>query len=77
MKRLPRTSEDRSCGAKQSHGSLKAALDVLANMVRRKEIVRGEMQAYLCRFCHGWHLGHPSAQQKKEQKKVRKPRRAA
>lgn len=58
MKRLPRTSEERSCGRKRRHESLRSALTALAGMVRRREVERGELQPYNCRFCHGWHLGH-------------------
>ena len=68
MKRIPRTSEQRSCKSKQRHDTLKLALRANAIMVRKGEVVRGELQPYLCRFCKGWHLGHPRQQHLKIRK---------
>lgn len=53
------TSEERSCLMKVRHATLKMATRALRIMIRKREAVRGELQPYCCRFCKGWHLGHP------------------
>jgi hypothetical protein len=69
---MPGTSEDRSCTNKVRHPSLKYASRALRIMIRKGSAERGELAPYLCRFCHGWHLGHPPVELK-----VRRLRRTA
>lgn len=64
MRRMLGTSEDKSCAPKVRHPSLKMANRALRIMIRKGSAERGELQPYPCRFCHGWHLGHPPAELK-------------
>ena len=52
-------SETRNCRQKVRHSSLERALRCLAKMQRTGRARQGDLQPYECRFCHGWHLGHP------------------
>lgn len=46
----------RKCGRKQKHDTLETALQAAVRLHRAKG---GEwLQAYRCRFCKKWHIGH-------------------
>lgn len=55
------TSEQRSCLTKVRHHSQLAACRALAKTLFFTHQERGALQVYLCRFCHGWHVGHVKA----------------
>jgi hypothetical protein len=47
----------RSCGRKQRHGSEAEARAHIGGLHGRKGY-QGLLNAYRCRFCGGWHVGH-------------------
>lgn len=49
------------CGGKVRHTSSNAAYAAI-NALRRNCRVNGRMNAYRCRFCKGWHIGHANGQ---------------
>lgn len=65
-----RQNKKKSHDGKQPYGSLKEAL-VDLYWIRIKHPTWGYMQAYDCRHCPGWHLGHPPRKRKPKRKKHR------
>jgi hypothetical protein len=53
------TSEQRSCLSKTRHSSQRKACCALSYLRRKYKIAPGDLQIYFCRFCKGWHVGHP------------------
>jgi len=51
--------EHRSCRSKVPHGSRRVARAVAKDMMDRRG--GGRLDAYRCRFCDAWHVGHPMA----------------
>jgi hypothetical protein len=47
----------RSCGTKIRHSSYDDALRRLNGINKRGKIIG--LEIYRCKFCNGWHLGHP------------------
>jgi hypothetical protein len=54
----PTWFEQRSCRCKVRWGSRGEARDAAQAVVRRSG---GTVMPYHCRFCDGWHVGHPMA----------------
>jgi len=52
------TSEERSCLSKIRHGNQRKAIAALSGSKHKFHAAPGELQAYWCRICHGWHIGH-------------------
>lgn len=52
------TSEERSCLSKKRYTRVSQALAALGRTCAALHLDRSKMQAYNCRFCHGWHIGH-------------------
>jgi hypothetical protein len=50
--------EYRSCRSKVRHDGRREAMDVAKKQMNRWG--GGRVDAYHCRFCGGWHVGHPS-----------------
>lgn len=48
----------RHCERKKQYKSEKKALNVLAKLRKRGYIVSSTANAYKCKFCGKWHLGH-------------------
>ncbi len=60
--RAPTWFEQRSCRCKarfDTHSEARLA----AKAVMRRE--GGTLRAYHCRFCNGWHVGHPMARRRR------------
>jgi hypothetical protein len=53
------TSEQSSCLRKVRHKTQRIACHALATTLCATGQERGALQVYYCRFCHGWHIGHP------------------
>lgn len=45
----------KACGRKYRYTSVEAAVDAA---FQRTRVTRTKIQAYRCRFCKGWHIGH-------------------
>lgn len=45
------------CEGKKRHASREAAMVAVSRLAKKGAYTT----PYLCRFCHGWHVGHPSA----------------
>jgi hypothetical protein len=56
--RAPTWFEQRSCRSKVRLDSRAEARDAAQAVVRRSG---GTVLPYHCRFCDGWHVGHPMA----------------
>ena len=54
--RAPTWFEQRSCRCKVRLASRAEARDAAQAVVRRSG---GTVMPYHCRFCDGWHIGHP------------------
>ncbi|HCT62084.1 MULTISPECIES: hypothetical protein [Acidobacterium] len=52
-------SERRSCLEKVRHEKWWNARAALRSTMRAHNLKPGELVIYQCRFCHGWHVGHP------------------
>lgn len=46
----------KQCGSKQRHRTQAEAVSHIIGLRCKGE--RGNMQAYRCGFCHGYHVGH-------------------
>jgi hypothetical protein len=51
--------EHRSCRSKVRHDGRREAMAVAKTQMNR--LGGGRVDAYRCRFCDGWHVGHPPA----------------
>jgi hypothetical protein len=47
----------RACGKKTRHATEADARAHIAALHHKKGY-QGQMRAYRCPFCHGWHVGH-------------------
>lgn len=47
----------RACAGKQRHADQAAAFAHLTSL-RRRSAYTGALDAYRCRFCKGWNVGH-------------------
>lgn len=45
----------RSCEGKRRHANRGAAIAQIRSIGAR---LYGDVEPYLCQFCHGWHVGH-------------------
>jgi len=61
MARKPKRRE-RECEAKAGYANRKIAQAMIAEAVVQKRLREGEVLAYRCKWCTGWHIGHPSAE---------------
>ncbi len=44
-----------ACGDKQRHADRTQAVRHLIELKRKGAV---SIRTYMCRFCHGWHVGH-------------------
>lgn len=50
----------KGCGDKVRHATREAARAHLFGLVRKFDKPSSErLETYQCRFCRGWHVGHP------------------
>jgi hypothetical protein len=56
---------ERGCEAKIRYKSKKRAENALRSIRKSGKIITGTPNAYLCRFCNRWHLGHGKGAVKK------------
>ncbi|MGE0333217.1 MAG: hypothetical protein AB7P37_21260 [Ramlibacter sp.] len=54
---IRRRLQRKACQGKVRHAN-EAGANVALRKLRRTGTTDGVMQAYACRFCGGWHIGH-------------------
>lgn len=55
----PHVTHSRSCASKIRYLAMGIANAVVSKMVEDGVVANRELASYYCRYCSGWHIGHP------------------